>query len=200
MVPRVCEKGLVVCPASDTDGDPVKPLFQGADQDDEWKDEKVQLVGPGNPQVTRRSEEYKKTVEYFKSKSAEIRYESEYGVKFKYNGKIFDIVKMTFDSPNDTIEAFDFTCCMFAAGTENIYHGDNTFIDLSKRQLMINKITYPASTLKRAIKYCSRGYAICDGELKKIVESIRNMEVEPEVEETEEISSGDEMRMFRGID
>lgn len=46
---------------------------------------------------------------------------------------------------------------MFAVDNEKIYHGETTFIDLAKRQLMINKITYPASSMSRAFRYYKKG-------------------------------------------
>ena len=37
---------------------------------------------------------------------------------------------------------------------------------------MINKITFPKSTLQRATKYSRKGYYICKGELTKIIEAL----------------------------
>ena len=94
--------------------------------------------------------EYEKARTYFKAKEAEVKWESDNGMKVKHNGKTYDLVKKFFSDPQTTIEAFDFTTSMIAVDTEKVYHGETTFIDLSKRQLMINKITYPASTLSRS--------------------------------------------------
>ena len=61
---------------------------------------------------------------------------------------------------------------MFAVDVNQVYHGPTSFIDLAKRQLMINKITYPKSTLNRAFKYYPKGFRICNGEQKKIIEAL----------------------------
>ena len=150
--------------------------------------------------------EYEKARNYFKAKEGEIKWESDNGMKVKYNGKTYDLVKMFFPDPQSTIDEFDFTISMLAVDSEKIYHGVTTFIDLAKRQLMINKITYPASTLSRAFRYYKKGFTICLGEMKKIIESIQNMPKEEPKEETPDIinenniPSGEFRGFFRGID
>ena len=148
--------------------------------------------------------EYEKTKTYFKAKDAETIWESDNGMKVKYNGKKFDLVKKYFDNPQTTINAFDFTVSMFAVDAEKVYYGESTFIDLAKRQLMINKITYPASTMSRAFRYYKKGFRMCVGEMRKMVEAIQDMpkvEKEPNDNIVEENnSSGENMKFFLGID
>jgi len=139
---------------------------------------------------------------YFETNGGTIKWESENGVKIYFNNRTYDLVKKYFPSPKETIEAFDFTVSMFAVDTENVYHGESSFIDLAKRQLMINKITFPASTLSRAFRYTKKGYGICLGEMKKIIESIQDMPKEkPEEMNIEPQTSGDALAgFFVGID
>lgn len=149
--------------------------------------------------------EYEKTRTYFKAKEAEIIWESDNGTKVKYNGKTYDLVKKFFKGPLATIDAFDFTVSMFAVDNENFYFGETAFIDLAKRQLMINKITYPASTLSRAFRYYKKGFSMCLEEMKKLVESIQDMPKEEREEngensESESASSGEVGKFFIGID
>lgn len=92
---------------------------------------------------------------------------------------------------------------MFAVDSEKIYYGETTFIDLAKRQLMINKITYPASTMSRAFRYYKKGFAMCQEEMKKMVEAIQEMpKAEPIAQPVDENEppSGDSMAFFSGID
>ena len=148
--------------------------------------------------------EYNKAKDHFKKQGSEIKWESENGMKVKYKGKTFDLVKKFFETPQATIDNFDFTVSMFAVDHEKVYHGETTFIDLAKRQLMINKITYPASTMSRAFRYYKKGFSMCLGEMRKLVEAIQDMP-KPEVEqsigdENAQPSSGDNMGFFSGID
>lgn len=153
--------------------------------------------------------EYIKASVFFKAKGAVIKWESENGMKIEYNHKTFDLIKKYFESPQHTIDAFDFTVSMFAVDSERIYSGETTFMDLAKRQLMINKITYPASTMSRAFRYYKKGFLMCHGEMKKLIEAIQDMpKPEPKTEETlppaqnpDENLSGDEFNgLFIGID
>lgn len=142
-----------------------------------------------------------KCVNWFKSKAATEIWSSDNGAKYAFESHKFDIVKHYFPSPQATIDMFDFTVSMFAVDTENVYHGETSFIDLSKRQLMINKITFPASTVSRAFRYYQKGYAMCKGEMKKLIMSCKDIpaeEPQPEAEEIQENSSGDDF--FNGID
>lgn len=148
--------------------------------------------------------EYEKAKTFFKAKEATIKWESDNGMKVVYNGKTFDLIKKYFATPQETIDAFDFTVSMFAVDSEKVYYGDTTFIDLAKRQLMINKITYPASTMSRAFRYYKKGFSMCMGEMKKMVEAIQEMPKEDkkddQADNADEISSGDFAGMFIGID
>jgi len=149
--------------------------------------------------------EYEKAKTFFKTKDSEVKWESDNGMKVRYNNRTFDLVKKFFESPQSTIDAFDFTVSMFAVDGEKVYYGESTFIDLAKRQLMINKITYPASTMSRAFRYYKKGFVMCQGEMKKLVESIQSMPKEEEntaEESTDNPPSGDNAlgNFFAGID
>jgi hypothetical protein len=152
--------------------------------------------------------EYKKAREYFEAKDCEVKWESDKGCKIKYKEKTYDLVKMFFTNPQATINSFDFTVSMLAVDNESIYYGETTFIDLAKRQLMINKITYPASSMSRAFRYYKKGFTMCQGEMKKLFEAIQNTPKEEkstptdtvDVKEQEQMSSGELGAFFAGID
>ena len=152
------------------------------------------------------ADNYQKAYDYFKSKGCKIKWESENGCKIVYAGNTYDLVKKYFADPQTTIEAFDFTVSMFAVDLERIYHGETTFIDLAKRQLMFNKITYPASTMSRAFRYYKKGFVMCIGEMRKLFEAIKkegaglDLNQKNELNNDEKISSGENMQFFIGID
>ena len=152
------------------------------------------------------ADNYQKAYNYFKSKDCKIKWESDNGCKIVYSGNTYDLVKKYFADPQTTIEAFDFTVSMFAVDLERIYHGETTFIDLAKRQLMFNKITYPASTMSRAFRYYKKGFVMCIGEMRKLFEAIKkegaglDLNQKNELNNDEKISSGENMQFFIGID
>jgi hypothetical protein len=150
-------------------------------------------------------EEYEKAKNFFKDKEAEVKWGSENGMKVRYNGRTYDLVKKFFETPQATIDAFDFTVSMFSVDSERVYHGESSFIDLAKRQLMFNKITYPASSMSRAFRYYKKGFSMCQGEMKKLVESIQSMEIDKNSDNEENVdnppSGGDGVGgFFIGID
>lgn len=151
-------------------------------------------------------DEYQKCAKYFKEKEATIIWESDNGMKVKYNKRKFDLVKKFFPGPQETINEFDFTVSQFAVDTEKVYYGESSFIDLAKRQLMINKITFPASTMSRSFRYYTKGYVMCQGEMKKLFEAIQDVPKEvPDINPNdqnnqEEVSSGELAAFFTGFD
>jgi len=147
--------------------------------------------------------EFDKTKLYLLEMGAKLKWESGNGAKLTYKNHTYDLVKKYFTNPKDTIDAFDFTVSMFAVDSTQVYNGETSFIDLSKRQLMINKITFPASTMRRAFRYYEKGFRMCAGEMKKMAEAIKGVESTNEsqpVEPTEIETSGDTMIFFLGID
>lgn len=137
-------------------------------------------------------DEFNKCLSYFKDNNCKIVWESDNGVKLKHNDRTFDLVKKYFPDPQSSINEFDFTVSMFAVDAEKVYYGKTTFIDLAKRQLMINKITYPASTLSRAFRYHTKGFKICLGEIKKIIEAIQDMPKEEKKSKGVDLNNKDE--------
>lgn len=119
--------------------------------------------------------ELEKAKNYFINNGAEVKWESENGIKLKYNNNIFDLVKIYYSSPEKTIESFDFTVSMFAVDSKKVYYGQNSFEDLDKRLLIINKITYPESSLKRAFRYYKRGFTMQVDEISKLYNQIKEL-------------------------
>lgn len=151
-------------------------------------------------------DEYQKCAKFFKDKEAIVIWESDNGMKVKYNKRKFDLVKKFFPGPQETINEFDFTVSQFAVDAEKVYYGETSFIDLAKRQLMINKITFPASTMSRCFRYYTKGYTMCQGEMKKLFEAIQDVPKEvPDINpndqnDREEVSSGELAAFFIGFD
>jgi hypothetical protein len=63
-----------------------------------------------------------------------------------------------FDSPVGVLADFDLTCCQFAYDGKWIITSDRAVEDLLKRELRINRIANPASTMHRAMRLSRRGF------------------------------------------
>lgn len=148
---------------------------------------------------------YRKAGDYFKDKDCKVLYSGVNGTKYAWGKYTVDVINHFFESPQHTIDAFDFTIAMLATDGVVVYSGEHTFIDLAKKQLMINKITFPESTMKRVLKYYMKGFLICNEELSKILDEIRKL---PPIELLNNTDNIDDLKdadvssfsRFRGID
>lgn len=156
---------------------------------------------------------YDKCRKYMEENSCVILYDGANGCKVKYKKHTFDLVKKFFESPQHTIDSFDFTVSMFAVNSEKVFYGETSFIDLAKKQLMINKLPYPISTMSRAFRYYQKGFFICKGQQEKLAKAIQAVPVfvevesaqgttapEPEKDNTEETSLAFGTGVFLGYD
>jgi hypothetical protein len=132
----------------------------------------------------RNEKDYAKAKDFFEKKDAELLWDSENGTKFKYKGRRFDLIKHYYVSPTACIHSFDFTVSMLAVDRANVYAGETSFIDLAKRQLMINELPFPINTMARILRYYKKGFTMCIGELRKVILAIQKTDVLEENEDS----------------
>ncbi len=78
-----------------------------------------------------------------------------------------------YDSPEHVIDSFDFTVVQFVADSKSLYYNPVAFIDLSRKRLVLHRVQFASSTLRRLIKYASKGFYACPGSLAHIAEEIQ---------------------------
>jgi hypothetical protein len=120
------------------------------------------------------SQDLQKCQDFLKSAGAEKVWESNNGVKYQYNGRVFDLVKRFYTSASDILKNFDFTVSMFATDGKNLWGGKTSFKDLDGRNIVINKVTNPDSTVKRVFKYFDKGFKINKFQINKLANQIKN--------------------------
>lgn len=82
---------------------------------------------------------------------------------------------ITFDYYNsgaDLIGTFDFTPTMFATDGKLLWYGDRSINDTMERRLRWNVITYPASSLRRMMKYARKGYYMTEEDYREFVTAV----------------------------
>ena len=79
-----------------------------------------------------------------------------------------------YSSPEDVIDSFDFTVCQFAASKEGLTFSPMGLLDMARKRLVLHRITFPSSTMRRMLKYAKKGYYACGGQLVSMVEQIKN--------------------------
>lgn len=76
------------------------------------------------------------------------------------------------------IDSFDLTIAQFATDGKNLVFNPVSFLDVARKRIVLHRMQFPASTIRRIVKYTSKGYYACAGALSKIAmgihESIRD--------------------------
>ena len=86
-----------------------------------------------------------------------------------------------YDNPEHVIDSFDFTIAQFAFDNKSFYFNGASMMDLARKRLILHRMQFPASTLRRLIKYASKGYYACPGSLVTICEAIKEFTGDPDV-------------------
>lgn len=164
---------------------------------------KKYLVEQTYKQVIEKNDD-KEIIKQLPKKKAKVIFENDNVIKLLYNGRQFDLVKKFFASASDCINEFDFTVCSAAVDIKQVYTHETFFIDLSKRQLMINKLPFPLSTMRRMQKYIQRGYYMCSGEMLKLSKAIGELQTNTAEGESANLDlspmSGDDSPRFLTFD
>lgn len=79
-----------------------------------------------------------------------------------------------YESVPQLLSTFDFTVTMFGTDGEFLYLGETSLQDADALQLKFNVITYPASTLRRMMKYAKKGYHMIESDYQFFTEKLWN--------------------------
>ena len=75
-------------------------------------------------------------------------------------------------TPEGIIDEFDFTICQFAFDGKDIVCGQFSLYDLARKRLVLHRLSFGASTIRRMTKYGRQGYTFCQGTIVSILEEI----------------------------
>ena len=75
-----------------------------------------------------------------------------------------------YDSPAHVIDTFDITVSQFAADKTGLTFNPLAWIDLSRKRIVLHRLQFPSSSLRRLIKYAAKGFYACPGPLHRICE------------------------------
>jgi hypothetical protein len=146
---------------------------------DNFEKAKKYLMEQKTVKVTKE-EDGKTIIESYPKPLAKKYFENDNVIMVTYKGRKFDLIKKYFPSPELTISEFDFTVSCAAVDLGKVYTHETFFIDLAKRQLMINKLPFPLSTMWRMQKYIQKGFYMCSGEMLKLSKAIGALQTNTE--------------------
>lgn len=77
-----------------------------------------------------------------------------------------------YPSAHHVIDTFDFTISQFSTDGKDFYAHPMAFLDLARKRIVLHKVTFPESTMRRLIKYTQKGFYACGGTLSSLVQGI----------------------------
>lgn len=82
-----------------------------------------------------------------------------------------------YESAEHVIDSFDLTVAQFAldVATGNLVFNPISWVDIARKRLVLHRMQFPASTLRRVIKYSKKGYYACPGALVRISEETQKV-------------------------
>ena len=77
-----------------------------------------------------------------------------------------------YPSMETLLDSFDFTCIMVGVEGNSFWYDERFPEAIEKRLLVWNKITYPAASLRRLMKYARKGYAMQEEQYQAFVQAL----------------------------
>jgi len=102
-----------------------------------------------------------------------VVYSNKNAVRYHFWKRDIEIIKRFFDSPQSTIDNFDFTVCSAAISKHGLIAHKDFIKDITHRKIKFNTVKYPIATLKRVRKYITKGYGIDKSDLKWLLNRVR---------------------------
>jgi hypothetical protein len=113
---------------------------------------------------------------YLTGSGNDLRY-----ILFKHEKNLPDIqlIKLVYyDDAEHVIDSFDFTCVQFASDGANIIFNPMALSDIQNKRIVLHRMQFPTSTMRRLIKYANKGYYACPGSLSHIAKEMNKLLIE----------------------
>lgn len=118
---------------------------------------------------------------------------------YSWNGtRVQCIRRAWYPTKEDLLDSFDFTVCQFVWDGIDVYATPEAIVSVLRNHLGAHNINkeFAVDSLRRAFKYCKRGYHPCNGTIEKIALSLQNLTPE-EIRNAVEISPNGGKRIIR---
>ena len=115
-------------------------------------------------------------------------------------GKIkVQIIYREYEKLTDIIDLFDFTVCQFMYDGEKVICNPSALLDVYHKRIVINHLEplFVFDSLRRVQKYIKKGYTICNGGIKDILDKCRGLTQEEYDENVEFYPNTEEYRIIR---
>lgn len=124
------------------------------------------------------SRDPKTVVSWFKKQKGRVTFSNNFVTNIQYKGEKIQVIhQYVFNDMTATISAFDFTIVCGAFDGKEFVHHERFFIDNAQHRLVINTTLKPLNTVKRMLKYASRGYQVCPVGLASVLKTINTSSI-----------------------
>lgn len=86
--------------------------------------------------------------------------------------KVQCITEFYYSQQFNLIDSFDICACRYSTNGKNVYTFYSSLRDSKKKLINLNRIDFPAATLKRIAKYSKKGYRLTNKATEKFVNHI----------------------------
>lgn len=86
--------------------------------------------------------------------------------------KVQAITFAYFADAEAVIDSLDFTLSQFAFDGESVYVGIFSLWDVARKRIVIHRISYAVSSVRRLLKYATQGYTVCSGALAELLTQV----------------------------
>jgi len=109
------------------------------------------------------------------------------------------IIYREYEKLTDIIDSFDFTVCQFMYDGEKVICNPSGLLDVHHKRIVINHLEdlFVFDSLRRVQKYIQKGYTICNGGIKDILDKCRGLTQEQYDENVEFYPNTNEYRIIR---
>lgn len=108
----------------------------------------------------------------------ELERETAHYANFTWHGETVQIIRnYAVTGVDDIFSHFDFVCCCGAFDGFGLYYHDKFMEDIIMKKITINDMHMPIYTMKRLIKYASRGFEVDNKTIVDVARAINNMDV-----------------------
>jgi hypothetical protein len=118
---------------------------------------------------------------------------------FDVNDILVQLIKLKYHPTVDSLlDSFDFTVCQFAWDGTDVYSTPQAVISTLRNHLGVHILTkdFAVDSLRRAFKYCKKGYHPCNGTIQQMANAMRTL-TEDEIKNAVEISPNGGKRIIR---
>lgn len=115
-------------------------------------------------------------------------------------GKVkVQIIYREYKSFSDILDEFDFTVCQFGYDGEVVVCNPQAILDVHHKRIVINHLRneYVFDTVRRVQKYIQKGYTICNGGIKEILDKTRELTQQEFDDNIEYYPNTEEVRIMR---